>query len=196
MAYTLPATIAAEIDSQERGSTMLRVSRLSLVAFCVVTGAASLLASASVPLASQTSATESAKTWLDKRQSMEDYLRTGRSHQDGGHRPRRHQDRGGHISRRAVLFDRMAWKTIRPGFHQGSGRATSRRSPPTSSTSFWPGHDSADCRTQGQERNRRRGHVGLADQELQGSRRPAHAARRARSRHGAGSSFAPRCSTI
>ena len=54
---------------------MVRVSRLSVVAFCVVTGTASLLASASVPLALQTSATESAKTWLDKRQAMEDYLR-------------------------------------------------------------------------------------------------------------------------
>ncbi len=54
---------------------MVRFSRLSVVAFCVVTGTASLLASASVPLALQTSATESAKTWLDKRQAMEDYLR-------------------------------------------------------------------------------------------------------------------------
>ena len=54
---------------------MLRVSRLSFVAFCVVAGTASLLGSASVPPALQTSATEGAKTWLDKRQAMEDYLR-------------------------------------------------------------------------------------------------------------------------
>ena len=70
----LPATIAALTDSQERGSAMLRVSRLLSVAFCVVTGTASLLASASVPLALQTSVTESAKTWLDKRRSVTGYL--------------------------------------------------------------------------------------------------------------------------
>src|SRR5688500_4122867 len=114
----MPATIAARIDSQERGSSVLRVSRLSLVAFCVVTGAASLLASTSVPLALQTSATESAKTWLDKRQAMEDYLRLAEVIKI--------EDIGIGVTkpRRAYLapggpFDRMAFKTIKPGYHRG-----------------------------------------------------------------------------
>lgn len=62
--------------------------------------------------------TASAKTWLDRRQALEDYLRAAEviKMEDiglGVTKPRRaYLAPGG-------LVDRMAWKTIRPGIHQG-----------------------------------------------------------------------------
>ena len=77
-------------------------------------------ARAPVATAAQAAATTaaSAKTWLDKRQEMEDYLRTAAV--------TKLEDIGLGVTkpRRAYLapggpFDRMAWKTIAPGIHSG-----------------------------------------------------------------------------
>ncbi len=97
---------------------MLRVPRLPVVVFGVFIWTISCFATVSIGLAQQTAAPESAKTWLDHRQAMEDYLRTAEvvKMEDiglGVTRPRRaYLAPGG-------LFDRMAFKTIRPGYHQG-----------------------------------------------------------------------------
>jgi hypothetical protein len=96
---------------------MPTIRRLSVVALCLcITGVVR------APfIHAQQAATEtptSAKTWLDKRQAMEDYLKTAdvikmEEIGVGVTRPRRaYLAPGG-------LVDRMAWKTITPGLHEG-----------------------------------------------------------------------------
>jgi hypothetical protein len=97
---------------------MPRVTRLLIVALCIAAGTEPVLAKGSLALAQQTAAPVSAKTWLDKRQAMEDYLRTAEVI--------KMEDIGLGVTkpRRAYLapggpFDRMAFKTIKPGYHSG-----------------------------------------------------------------------------
>ena len=95
---------------------MIRVPRRSVVAFSALVWTAALFVA--LVGAQQPAAPASAKTWLDQRQAMEDYLRTAEviKMEDiglGVTKPRRaYLAPGG-------LFDRMAWKTIKPGFHHG-----------------------------------------------------------------------------
>ncbi|MGH9387628.1 MAG: hypothetical protein ACRD2N_25490 [Vicinamibacterales bacterium] len=97
---------------------MSRVPRLSVLVFGVFAWTAPVFSSVSVVVVQQTAAPESAKTWLDRRQAMEDYLRTAEviKMEDiglGVTKPRRaYLAQGG-------PFDRMAWKTIKPGYHSG-----------------------------------------------------------------------------
>lgn len=98
---------------------MPRVPRLSDVAVCLLATGAIVLTSVPITLAHQTAAeAASAKTWLDRRETLEDYLRTAEVV--------KMEDIGLGVTkpRRAYLapggpLDRMAWKTIRPGIHQG-----------------------------------------------------------------------------
>jgi hypothetical protein len=65
-----------------------------------------------------TSGAASAKTWLDRRHAVEEYLRSAAAVKVedigvGVTKPRRASLAPG------GLVDRMAWKTIKPGFHQG-----------------------------------------------------------------------------
>jgi hypothetical protein len=91
--------------------------RQSILVFCVNVVALPVLFSV-VALATQTTDTLNAKTWLDRRQALEDYLRTADVAKMeeiglGVTKPRRaYLSPGG-------LVDRMAWKTIRPGMHSG-----------------------------------------------------------------------------
>lgn len=100
-------------------STVLRCRALSVALFLVFTSAP-LFPQAPVATVPQATAepAASAKTWLDKRQEMEDYLRTAVV--------TKLEDIGLGVTkpRRAYLapggpFDRMAWKTIAPGIHSG-----------------------------------------------------------------------------
>lgn len=98
---------------------MPAVPRLSVVALWLLAAGAPVYASAPITLAQQTAAeAASARTWLDRRQALEDYLRTAEvvKMEDiglGVTKPRRaYLAPGGPV-------DRMAWKTIRPGIHQG-----------------------------------------------------------------------------
>ena len=111
---------------------MPTIRRLSVVALCLcITGVVR------APfIRAQQAATEaptSAKTWLDKRQALEDYLKIAdvikmEEIGVGVTKPRRaYLAAGG-------LVD--GWRGRRsPGIHEGFGRATSRKSPCTSSTS-------------------------------------------------------------
>ncbi len=98
---------------------MPRVPRLSDVAVCLLATGAIVLTSVPITRAHQTAAeAASAKTWLDRRETLEDYLRTAEVV--------KMEDIGLGVTkpRRAYLapggpLDRMAWKTIRPGIHQG-----------------------------------------------------------------------------
>jgi hypothetical protein len=92
---------------------MTTVRRLAVVALWLLGGATS----AAITLAQQTEPAD-ARTWLDRRQSIEDFLKTAEVV--------KMEDIGLGVTkpRRAFLapggpVDRMAWKTIRPGIHQG-----------------------------------------------------------------------------
>ena len=94
------------------------VHRLSVLALWLFAGAP-LFASAPIVRSEQTAAeAASAKTWLDRREALEDYLKIADvvKMEDiglGVTKPRRaYLAPGG-------LIDRMAWKTIRPGIHSG-----------------------------------------------------------------------------
>jgi len=100
-----------------RRCDMPTIRRLSVVALCLcITGVVR------APfIRAQQAATEaptSAKTWLDKRQALEDYLKIAdvikmEEIGVGVTKPRRaYLAAGG-------LVDRMAWKTITPGIHDG-----------------------------------------------------------------------------
>jgi hypothetical protein len=98
---------------------MSAVPRLSVVALWLLATGAPVFTSAPITLAQQTAAeAASARTWLDRRQALEDYLRTAEvvKMEDiglGVTKPRRaYLAPGGPV-------DRMAWKTIRPGIHSG-----------------------------------------------------------------------------
>lgn len=91
--------------------------RVSLLVGCAIVICA--LGSARVTFAQQPATDQaSAKSWPDRRQAVEDYLRTADvvKMEDiglGVTRPRRaYLAPGG-------LVDRMAWKTVKPGFRQG-----------------------------------------------------------------------------
>ena len=95
------------------------VHRVSVLALWLFAAGTPLFSSAPI-VRSQQTATEAAnaKTWLDRREALEDYLRTAEvvKMEDiplGVTKPRRaYLAPGG-------LIDRMAWKTIRPGIHSG-----------------------------------------------------------------------------
>ena len=96
---------------------MPTIRRLSVVALCLCVAGVIR----APDLHAQQPATEtptSAKTWLDRRQALEDYLRIAdvikmEEIGVGVTRPRRaYLAPGG-------LVDRMAWKTITPGLHEG-----------------------------------------------------------------------------
>src|SRR5687768_16941083 len=98
---------------------MSAVPRLSVVALWLLATGAPVFASAPLTLAQQTAAeAASARTWLDRRQALEDYLRTAEvvKIEDiglGVTKPRRaYLAPGGPV-------DPMAWKTILPGIHSG-----------------------------------------------------------------------------
>ena len=96
---------------------MSPLRRVTAVAICLLVTALSLAPFAS---AQQTAAeaTANAKTWLEKRQALEDYLKSAEVVKMeeiglGVTKPRRaYLAPGG-------LVDRMAWKTITPGIHGG-----------------------------------------------------------------------------
>jgi hypothetical protein len=97
---------------------MLPVMRLLVVAVFISAVAEPFLAKGTLALAQSAPAPASAKTWLDQRQAMEDYLRTAEVI--------KMEDIGLGVTkpRRAYLapggpFDRMAFKTIKPGYHSG-----------------------------------------------------------------------------
>jgi hypothetical protein len=87
--------------------------RLTLFVCCIAIGTASLAARGG-----QAAADANAKTWLENRQTFEDYLRTAEANKIeeigvGVTKPRRvYLAPGG-------PFDRMAWKTITSGIHSG-----------------------------------------------------------------------------
>jgi len=90
-----------------------------VVALWLFASGAQVFATAPITLAQQTVAeAASARTWLDRRQALEDHLRTAEvvKMEDiglGVTKPRRaYLAPGGPV-------DRMAWKTIRPGIHSG-----------------------------------------------------------------------------
>lgn len=95
------------------------VCRVTVLMLCLLGTGAGVCTSGHRTLTAQ-SAAEAAgsKTWLDRRQALEDYLRIAEviKMEDiglGVTKPRRaHLAPGG-------LVDRMAWKTIRPGIHYG-----------------------------------------------------------------------------
>jgi hypothetical protein len=96
------------------------VGRVPVVALLLLVTSAPLYPRTPVAMAGQATAeaTASAKTWVDRRQELEDYLRTAvvtKLEEIG---------LGVTKPRRAWLapggpFDRMAWKTIAPGIHSG-----------------------------------------------------------------------------
>lgn len=95
------------------------VLRVSVVVLWLLATGAPVFTSAPRTLALQAAAeAASSKTWLDRRQALEDYLKIADviKMEDiglGVTKPRRaYLAPGG-------LVDRMAWKTIRPGIHQG-----------------------------------------------------------------------------
>lgn len=98
---------------------MLFTSR-SVLMLCLFSTALPLPGSATFtgPPQTATQSPASAKTWLDQRQALEDYLRTAEVIKMeeigvGVTKPRRaYLAPGGPV-------DRMAWKTIRPGLHHG-----------------------------------------------------------------------------
>jgi len=99
---------------------MPALHRLLVFILCLLVTAVPLFTSAPFTSAQQTAAEApaSAKTWLDSRQALEDYLRTADVI--------KMEDIGLGVTkpRRAYLapggpMDRMAWKTITPGIHQG-----------------------------------------------------------------------------
>ena len=94
-------------------------SRVFIAVVCLLAPEAPVFNGASVALAQQalTDATN-AKTWLDRRQALEDYLKSADvvKMEDiglGVTKPRRAYFAPG------GLVDRMAWKTIRPGRYSG-----------------------------------------------------------------------------
>ena len=95
-------------------------SHRSVLMLCLLSTALQLPTSAAVtaPRQATSEAPASAKTWLDRREALENYLRTAEviKMEDiglGVTKPRRaYLAPGG-------LVDRMAWKTIRPGMHHG-----------------------------------------------------------------------------
>jgi hypothetical protein len=98
---------------------MSPVRRLSVLAFFLFAAGAPLFSDAPIVPSQQTATeTANAKTWLDRREALENYLRTADvvKMEDipvGVTKPRRaYLAPGG-------LVDRMAWKTIRPGIHSG-----------------------------------------------------------------------------
>jgi hypothetical protein len=95
------------------------VARLSVVVLFLLTTNAPVFTSASRARALQAGLeVASSKTWLDRRQALEDYLKVADVVKMeeiglGVTRPRRaYLAPGG-------LVDRMAWKTITPGIHEG-----------------------------------------------------------------------------
>jgi hypothetical protein len=92
---------------------MPALRRLTLFVCCVMIGTATLAARGG-----QAAAEGNAKTWLDNRQAFEDYLRIAEANKMeeigvGVTKPRRvYLAPGGPV-------DRMAWKTITPGIHEG-----------------------------------------------------------------------------
>ncbi len=93
--------------------------RASLVVLCLLASGVSLFNHAPITLAQQAGVeTTNAKTWIDRRQAIEEYLRAAdvvklEEIGLGVTKPRRaYLAPGG-------LVDRMAWKTIRPGLHSG-----------------------------------------------------------------------------
>ena len=105
-------------DNDMNPGMLLR--RLQIAGLLLVVSSAPLVPQAPVATTAQATAetAASAKTWIDKRQEMEDYLRTVvvtklEEIGLGVTRPRRaYLTPGG-------PFDRMAWKTIVPGIHSG-----------------------------------------------------------------------------
>jgi hypothetical protein len=98
---------------------MPAVPRVSVVVLCLLATGAPVFTSASPTWAPQAAAeAASSKTWLDRRQALEDYLKIAEVIKMeeiglGVTKPRRaYLAPGG-------LVDRMAWKTIRPGIHEG-----------------------------------------------------------------------------
>lgn len=97
---------------------MWLILRLSALSLLVAAGALRYEISAIVRAEQGAAETASAKTWLDRRAELEEYLRTAQVV--------KLEDIGLGVTkpRRATLapggpFDRMAWKTIRPGIHGG-----------------------------------------------------------------------------
>jgi hypothetical protein len=95
------------------------VPRVSVVVLCLLATGAPVFTTASRTLAPQAAAEAAgSKTWLDRRQALEDYLKVADVVKMeeiglGVTRPRRaYLAPGG-------LVDRMAWKTITPGIHEG-----------------------------------------------------------------------------
>lgn len=95
------------------------VPRVSVLVLCLLATGAPVLTSGPRSYAEQTAAeAASSKTWLGRRQALEDYLKTAEvvKMEDiglGVTKPRRaYLAPGG-------LVDRMAWKTISPGIHEG-----------------------------------------------------------------------------
>jgi hypothetical protein len=95
------------------------VPRVSVVVLCLLATGGPVFTSASRTWAPQAAAeAASSKTWLDRRQALEDYLKIAEVIKMeeiglGVTKPRRaYLAPGG-------LVDRMAWKTIRPGIHEG-----------------------------------------------------------------------------
>jgi hypothetical protein len=95
------------------------VPRVSVVLLCLLATGAPVFTTASHRWAPQAAAeAASSKTWLDRRQALEDYLKIAEVIKMeeiglGVTKPRRaYLAPGG-------LVDRMAWKTIRPGIHEG-----------------------------------------------------------------------------
>ncbi len=92
---------------------MPALHRLTLVVGCLFAGSVLLVAAAP-----QAAVEENAKTWLEKRQAIEDYLRTAEPGKIedisvGVTKPKRvYLPPGG-------LVDRMAWKVIPPGLYSG-----------------------------------------------------------------------------
>ena len=105
-------------DNEMNPAMLLR--RVRIVALLLVVTSVPLLPQAPVATAAQAPAetAATAKTWIDRRQEMEDYLRVAvviklEEIGLGVTRPRRaYLAPGG-------PFDRMAWKTIAPGMHSG-----------------------------------------------------------------------------
>lgn len=98
---------------------MAAFRRASVLVLCLLTTGAPGFTGASITLAQQAAVeTANAKTWLERREAFEEYLRTAEIVKMeeiglGVTKPRRvYLAPGG-------LVDRMAWKTIRPGMHSG-----------------------------------------------------------------------------
>lgn len=92
---------------------MPALHRLTLVVGCLFAGSVLLVAAAP-----QAAVEENAKTWLEKRQAIEDYLRTAE--------PGKIEDIGVGVTKPKRVYlppgglvDRMAWKVIPPGLYSG-----------------------------------------------------------------------------